>query len=368
MFRVQYNNYLTLFLLMMMLMTTSTNQAAQAGAANNKKVVIAHRGASGYLPEHTLAAKALAYAMRADYLEQDVVMTKDDELIVMHDLYLDRTTNVEEVFPDRARDDGRYYAIDFTLDEVKQLQVTESFIVDDEGQIQAARPQRFPINTSSFSIPTLAEEIEMIQGLNKTLGYNIGIYPEIKAPWFHRREGKDISSAVLTVLKHYGYTSKDDLIYLQCFDEHELRRIKEVLLPKFDITLKLVQLIAANDFKETYELIEGEVTDGKWQRYDYNWMLESGAMKTIATYADGIGPWYPMLVSPTSTADNIVITSMLKEAHESGLEVHPYTFRSDDLPRYVGDFDQYLDIFINQIGVDGVFTDQADKVVQFIKK
>ncbi|NYM94214.1 glycerophosphodiester phosphodiesterase, partial [Salmonella enterica subsp. enterica serovar Typhimurium] len=92
-----------------------------SGAVAAEKVVIAHRGASGYLPEHTLPAKAMAYAQGADYLEQDLVMTKDDHLVVLHDHYLDRVTDVADRFPDRARKDGRYYAIDFTLDEIKSL-------------------------------------------------------------------------------------------------------------------------------------------------------------------------------------------------------------------------------------------------------
>ncbi|MCT7144116.1 glycerophosphodiester phosphodiesterase family protein, partial [Salmonella enterica] len=99
-----------------------------SGAVAAEKVVIAHRGASGYLPEHTLPAKAMAYAQGADYLEQDLVMTKDDHLVVLHDHYLDRVTDVADRFPDRARKDGRYYAIDFTLDEIKSLKFTDSLI------------------------------------------------------------------------------------------------------------------------------------------------------------------------------------------------------------------------------------------------
>lgn len=153
-------------------------------------LVIAHRGASGYLPEHTLEAKTLAYAMKPDYIEQDVVMTKDDQLVVLHDHYLDRVTDVAERFPNRARADGRYYAIDFTLAEIKTLRVTEGFDIDAQGNKVAGFPDRFPLWKGDFTVPTLAEEIELIQGLNKTLGYNIGIYPEIKAPWFHRHEAK----------------------------------------------------------------------------------------------------------------------------------------------------------------------------------
>ncbi len=215
--------------------------------ANADPLVIAHRGASGYLPEHTLEAKTLAYAMKPDYIEQDVVMTKDDQLVMLHDHYLDRVTDVAERFPERARDDGRYYAIDFTLAEIKSLRVTEGFNVDEKGDKVAGYPNRFPMWKSSFTVPTLAEEIELIQGLNQTLGYDIGLYPEIKAPWFHRHEGKDISKAVLTVLKKYGYDSKNDKIYLQSFDPIELKRINDELLPAMKMDLKLVQLIAYTD-------------------------------------------------------------------------------------------------------------------------
>lgn len=190
-----------------------------------EKIVIAHRGASGYLPEHTLPAKAMAYAQGADYLEQDLVMTKDNELVVLHDHYLDRVTDVAERFPDRARKDGRYYAIDFTLPEIKSLKFTEGFDIKDGKKVQSY-PGRFPMGKSDFRVHTFQEEIEFIQGLNHSTGKNIGIYPEIKAPWFHRQEGKDISSKVLDVLKEYGYTGKADKVYLQCFDANELKELK----------------------------------------------------------------------------------------------------------------------------------------------
>ena len=111
---------LTLKNLSMAIMMSGMIMGSSAMAADsNEKIVIAHRGASGYLPEHTLPAKAMAYAQGADYLEQDLVMTKDDHLVVLHDHYLDRVTDVADRFPDRARKDGRYYAIDFTLDEIR---------------------------------------------------------------------------------------------------------------------------------------------------------------------------------------------------------------------------------------------------------
>ena len=111
---------------MAIMMSTIVMGSSAMAADSNEKIVIAHRGASGYLPEHTLPAKAMAYAQGADYLEQDLVMTKDDHLVVLHDHYLDRVTDVADRFPDRARKDGRYYAIDFTLDEIKSLKLLKT--------------------------------------------------------------------------------------------------------------------------------------------------------------------------------------------------------------------------------------------------
>ncbi|EKN3347347.1 glycerophosphodiester phosphodiesterase [Yersinia ruckeri] len=328
-----------------------------------EKIVIAHRGASGYLPEHTLPAKAMAYAQGADYLEQDLVMTKDNELVVLHDHYLDRVTDVAERFPDRARKDGRYYAIDFTLPEIKSLKFTEGFDIKDGKKVQSY-PGRFPMGKSDFRVHTFQEEIEFIQGLNHSTGKNIGIYPEIKAPWFHRQEGKDISSKVLDVLKEYGYTGKADKVYLQCFDVNELKRIKNELEPQKGMDLKLIQLVAYTDWNETYE----QQPNGKWVNYSYDWMFKPGAMKQVAQYADGIGPDYHMLVAAESTPNKIIFTNMVKDAHASNMMVHPYTIRADALPKYATDVNQLYDIIYNQAKVDGVFTDFPDKGVQFLQK
>ncbi|MBD2811083.1 glycerophosphodiester phosphodiesterase [Xenorhabdus sp. Vera] len=327
------------------------------------KIVIAHRGASGYLPEHTLPAKAMAYAQGADYLEQDLVMTKDDQLIVLHDHYLDRVTDVAERFPNRARADGRYYAIDFTLPEIKSLKFTEGFDIKDGKKVQSY-PGRFPMGESDFHIHTFQEELEFIQGLNKSTGKDIGIYPEIKAPWFHRQEGKDITAKVLEVLKQYGYTKKSDKAYLQCFDANELKRIKNELEPKLGMDLKLVQLIAYTDWNETYE----QKADGTWQNYSYDWMFKPGAMKEVAKYADGIGPDYHMLIASDSTPTNIKLTGMVKEAHASHLAVHPYTIRIDQLPKYATNGNQLFDIIFDKANVDGAFTDFPDLAVKFLEK
>ena len=325
------------------------------------KVVIAHRGASGYLPEHTLPAKAMAFAQGADYLEQDLVMTKDDQLVVLHDHYLDRVTDVADRFPDRARKDGRYYAIDFTLAEIKSLKFSEGFTVENGKKVQTF-PGLFPMGKSDFRVHTFEEEIEFIQGLNRSTGKNIGLYPEIKAPWFHHQEGKDIATRVLEVLKKYGYTKKTDKIYLQCFDVNELKRIRNELEPKMGVDLKLVQLIAYTKWNETEE----QQPDGKWVNYSYDWMLEPGAMEKIAQYADGIGPDYHMLIADSSTNGHIIINGMVKEAHEHQLEVHPFTVRADQLPPYAKDVNELYDALYRQADVDGLFTDFPDKAVSYL--
>lgn len=346
------------------ILATSTFSSAQA----TNKLVIAHRGASGYLPEHTLPAKAMAFTMGADYLEQDVVMTKDDQLIVLHDHFLDRVTDVTQKFPDRHRQDGRYYALDFTLAEIKTLKFTEEFVVKDGVQHQKF-PNRFPMWKSDFHIHTLQEEIEMIQGMNHSTGKNVGIYVETKAPWLHKTEGKDISKAVLEVLKSYGYTKKNDKVYFQSFDAPDLQRVKKELLPAMKMDIKLIQLITNTDDQKVIETMEIH-PDGTLTPYSYDWMLKPGGAAKLAKYADGIGPWYPMIVKSTSTPGHIELTTLAKEAKQQGLQIHPYTFRSDpgQIPSYAKNFDDMLKIFYIDAGVDGLFTDFPDKGVKFLQK
>ncbi len=310
------------------------------------KLVIAHRGASGYLPEHTLAAKAMAYAQGAHFIEQDLVMTKDDQVVVLHDHHLDTVTNVRDVFPERARADGRYYVIDFTLAELRQLAVTERFKQSD-GVKTAVFEQRFPLEKSSFRINTFAEEIELIQGLNRSTGRSVGIYPEIKSPAFHRGEGKDISTEVLKVLRTYGYDEQPRHVFLQCFDPAELQRIRGELLPAMNMTVPLVQLLGTEPA--------------------FRAALTPDGMKMVASYADGIGPSMRLIVAPGSVAGNLQITKLVELAHDLGLVVHPYTFRRDLLPAYAEDYGDLLDIFLDDIGVDGVFTDFPDLTIEYIE-
>lgn len=325
-------------------------QAAQAQSDTTGKVVVAHRGASAYLPEHTLQAAAMAYAMGANYQEQDVVMTRDDHLIVWHDLTLDRNSDVRHKFPGRAREDGRHYVIDFTLDELRTLRVTEGFRLNEAGQEEQIYPQRFPLWAGDFRVHTFAEQLEMIQGLNRSTGRDVGIYPELKSPAFHHQHGKDIGLAVLSELKRFGYTSKSSNVFVQTFEFAELKRVKEEVMPALGIDLKLVQLM-------------GDDED------NYGWMLAPGGMQELAQYADGIGPDKGMIISPDSTPGNLIISTLVHDAHQTGLKVHPYTFRADpgQVPAYARDFDHLLALFYFEVGVDGLFTDFPDRAVRFLQ-
>lgn len=312
-------------------------------AVASEKIVIAHRGASGYLPEHTLAAKALAHGMGADYIEQDVVLTKDGVPVVLHDHFLDTVTDVAVKFHDRKRADDRYYVIDFTLAEIKTLSAFERIDLKSGKQVFA---ERFPVARSSFQVPTLEEELELIKGLNKARGKSIGIYPEIKAPAFHRAEGQDISAIVLSVLKKHGYATKKDAIYLQCFDWNETQRIRNEL----GYEGKLIQLIAENDWNESPNV-------------DFEALRTVAGVTEIAAIADGIGPWIPHVVDDMGHPTNLV-----KNAHAAGLDLHPYTLRADALPKWAKSFDDVMDTVLFKAGADGIFTDFPDLAVNHLEE
>jgi glycerophosphoryl diester phosphodiesterase len=301
-------------------------------------LVIAHRGASGYLPEHTLEAKALAYGMGADFLEQDVVATRDDELVVLHDIHLDTVSDVAERFPDRARGDGRWYARDFDLAEIRSLRAFERMQPDRLG---AVFPGRFPVRSGRFSIPTLADEIEMIQGLNRATGRNVGIYPEIKKPAWHHAEGVDVAARMLDLLGQYGYRDRRDRVYVQCFDPRETRRLREDL----GTELRLVQLLAENDWQEA----EG---------VDYDRLRSPGGLADIARYADAIGPWLQQLYAIEEDAP--VPTDLSEAAHDVGLVLHPYTYRADALPPGFQDYAYLVAWSRDTLKIDGLFTDFPD--------
>jgi len=298
------------------------------------KIVIAHRGASGYLPEHTLESKAMAYAMHPDFLEQDLVLSKDDVPVVIHDIHLDDITDVASKFPSRKRKDGHFFVIDFTYKELQQLNVYERF---DPKTKKAVFPNRFPYGKSHFKLHSLQDEIELIQGLNKSTGKTIGIYPEIKNPAFHRKSGKDISKIVLSILTEYGYKTKSDPCILQCFDEAELKRIRTEL----NSELFLVQLVGRR--------------------------IDEKDLDEFKTYADGIGLSIRAIIKGIDKNGNITYSDLVKNAHSRNLKVHAFTLRADQLGN-APSFEKLLEIVFYGANIDGAFTDFPDKVVEFLKK
>ncbi|NIY76844.1 glycerophosphodiester phosphodiesterase [Thalassospira sp. HF15] len=332
---------------MLLPMTVGANNA-NAQALDQEMVVIAHRGASGYLPEHTLPAKALAYGMGADYIEQDVVLSKDGVPVILHDIHIDTTTDVTNKFPDRKREDGRYYAIDFTLAELKTLNVTERFKADSGKQVYA---DRFPGEFGIFKIPTLEEEIKLIQGLNHSTGRDVGIYPEIKDPSFHHDEGQDITKTVITVMEKWGYNNPDSNAFVQCFDWTETKRIREEL----NYQGKLVQLLGENRW-------------GPPAGTDYDYLKSEDGILEMARVVDGIGPWLPQVIEGLSENGTAIMTPTLIAAQRAQLKVHPYTLRADQLPKWAGDMKIALKAIFDDAGIDGIFTDFPDQVVQYLAR
>jgi len=283
--------------------------------------------------------------MGADYLEQDVVATHDDRLVVLHDIHLDRVSNVENQFPDRKRDDGRYYVRDFTLDEVKTLLVHER--TDKQGQPVYA--DRFQSSDEEFRIHTFSEELAFIAQLQTSVGRPVGVYPEIKRPEWHRAEGIDITPIFLAELNAHGYNSHSDPVYVQCFDAKELVRIRE----RHNCEFKLIQLIGENHW--------GEAST------DYDKLRSAGGLKRLSKTVDGIGPWVNHLYRQ-STNGRMEDSGLVSRAHNEGLAVHAYTFRRDDLPAGFDSFTKLLDSVIDELSIDGLFTDFPDLVrAQIIK-
>jgi glycerophosphoryl diester phosphodiesterase len=314
-------------------------------------IVIAHRGACGYLPEHTLAAKALAHGMGAHYIEQDVVLSRDGVPIVLHDIYLDTTTNVSTLFPKRARPDGRYYAIDFNLEEIRQLRVHERTVLNKNGPVRPAYPERFPHAPALFSVPTLAEEIQLIAGLDRSRNRRTGLYVEMKAPNWHLAQCEDLTAAVLQVLQQTGYAERPDQVFLQCFDDKTLQHLhNEIKTP-----LPLIQLIGENAWSEDSEV-------------DYDYLQTPAGLDYVASYAAGIGPWLHQIYRGKDNSGVPQLSNLVDQAHQRDLLVHPYTFRADELPESVANIDELFDIFVRLAGVDGFFTDFPDLAINYLER
>lgn len=310
--------------------------AAACSAQAADKVVIAHRGASGHLPEHTLEAYAYAYAQGADYIEPDLNLSKDGKLIVLHDASLNATTDVAVRFPNRVRESGEFLPEDFTLEELKQLRVQERI---DPAKGQRRYPDRWHNEQAAlhFRIPTLAEVIELVQGLNQVTGRKVGIAPEIK-PGPKRQQKADPESLLLGELTRFGWASREDPVFIQSFHAASLRRLREL-----GCQSKLVQLIG------------GKSADH---------MVTPEGVETIAGYADGLGPPVSRLLDRAGRpVDDF---ALMREARARGLIVYPYTARADDLPAFAATFDELLEKILFEADADGVFTDHAGRAVDFL--
>ncbi len=314
-----------IFLLLFVLTVLSANAGEE-----KDKLVLGHRGACGYLPEHTLPCYALAYGMGADYIEPDLVLTKDGVFVCVHDIYLDDTTSVEELFPERCREDGHWYAIDFTLEEIKSLSVHERANSDGTPVFSG----RFPLYQSKFEIATFEEMIQLIQGLNKSTGRNVGIIPELKHPSFHAGEGQPVEEKFLEIVDKYGYLDANAKIYVQCFEVEPLKKLKD-LQPD----LPLLQLVGEPEWEYKDEI-------------PYTDELTEENIAEIATYADVLSP------DKSRIEKN---PSLVEWAHNAGMEVQPYTFRADALPEKYETFEEELYQFYFVYNVDGLFTDFPDR-------
>jgi glycerophosphoryl diester phosphodiesterase len=301
-------------------------------------LVIAHRGASGYRPEHTLASYELAIEMGADFIEPDLVATKDHVLIARHENEISETTDVagRPEFADRRttkRIDGRevtgWFTEDFTLAEIKTLRARERL---------PFRGQGF---NGRFEVPTFAE----VLGLARRA--NVGVYPETKHPSYFRGIGLPLEEPLLAELEKAGYRGRTAPVYIQSFEVGNLAKLRK------RTDLPLIQLLEA----------EGHPWDDP---RPYAELATPAGLAEIAKYADGIGPDKRMIVPAGPDGRLLSPTSLVQDAHRAGLKVHPWTFRSDSqflAPEYGGDPEREYHQFFS-LGVDGLFSDFSDTAVR----
>lgn len=312
----------------------------------SEQLIMAHRGASGYLPEHTLAAKAMAHAQGAHFLEQDVVLTSDGIPLVLHDIHLDTLTDVATQFPQRRREDGRFYAIDFTLAEIKQLNATQRF---DHRSGEQVYPDRFPAASYTYKLHTLEEEIRFIEGLNKSTGRDVGLFPEIKQTSFHEREGHDIDRIVFDLLQAYGYGhSQDSNVIIHSFDPRTLRRLRQELGWQAGLELAMGS---------------GRTSDG----IDYEYLSTPQGLQELATYADRV--WAPTArMMSWDENGRLHTSSFVSDARAAGLVVYGGVIVTESLPKNCPSLDDWHDALFNVLGVDGVVTDFSDLAARWLQQ
>ncbi|AXJ94468.1 MULTISPECIES: glycerophosphodiester phosphodiesterase [unclassified Sphingomonas] len=306
-------------------------------------IVIAHRGASGYRPEHTLAAYDLAIEQGADVIEPDLVPTKDDVLVARHENEIGGTTDVAHhpEFADRKTTktiDGEqvtgWFTEDFTLAELKTLRARE--------RLPRVRPGNATYD-GRFQVPTLAEIIDLAKRRTRELGRTIAIYPETKHPTYFAGIGHPTDALLVHQLKAAGWSTATAPVFIQSFEENNLKRIHTMT------GIRLIQLVAG----------EGGPADGAAPSYAA--MLTPAGLKRIATYAWGIGPDKAQLWAGDAPS------TLVADAHAAGLRVHPWTYRAEnqflrapfrrgDDPDAHGDIRGEIRAALHQ-GIDGFFTD-----------
>ncbi len=352
-------------------MPVSTQSSFSSTGRQPPPLVIGHRGACGYVPEHTLASYFIAIQDGVDYVEPDLVMTKDGVLVARHENEIGGTTDVARhpEFAGRRTTksvDGSahtgWFTEDFTLAELKTLRARERI------------PEIRPGNTrfdGQFEVPSLEEILALVDGVQqqrelnaKQLGLappkRVGVYPETKHPTYFQGLGLPMEELLVQMLHRHGYNGRDGLAIIQCFEVANLKAMRRMT------ELPIVQLMEAEG--GPYDFV------AKGVRRTYQDMIAPRGLAEVATYATAIGP-HKLQVIPRDAADTLgEPTSLIEDAHAAGLKVHAYTFRaeneflpkdlrSDAEPHHLGDLQRELAAYL-QAGLDGFFTDHADFGVQ----
>jgi glycerophosphoryl diester phosphodiesterase len=338
--------------------------ARERGDRCRKPLVLGHRGASGYRPEHTLAAYQLAIDLGADFIEPDLVSTRDGHLVARHENDITGTTDVAsrpEFASRRATKliDGEritgWFTEDFTLAELKTLRARE--------RLPAVRPQNAAFD-GQFTIPTFEEVIALAQRESRRLHRVIGIYPETKHPTYFQRLGLSLEEPLVRALDAAGLRGKRDAVFLQSFEVGNLQKLNRMT------RLPLVQLIDATG--APFDLI------ASGDPRTYADLITPAGLRDIARYADGVGVNKNLVVPRDATGALQAPTTLVRDAHAARLIVHAFTFRAENvfLPRNLqigdpagagfaaarGDFPAELQLFAG-LGLDGLFTDHPDVAV-----
>jgi glycerophosphoryl diester phosphodiesterase len=337
--------------------STATQPTALAQA--QQPLIIAHRGASGYLPENTLAAFSLAILQGADFIELDLVATQDHHLIARHENRLDLTTDVADhpEFQDRKTTktiDGTtrtgWFSEDFTLAEIKRLRARERF-----DSLRAANT-RFD---GTFTVPTLQEVIDLVKALEPIVGRRIGLYPETKHPTYFADLGLPLEPPLVEILHDNDYREPTAPVFIQSFEINNLKTLRTLT------RLPLAQLIGRPN-TQPYDV---EAADGT---RTYGDMATAEGLREIATYAQGVGPEKSHVIPRTllGRLSQDSTTTFVANAQKAGLKVHPYTLRAENhyLPRNlrrglrgsrIGQAEAEVRMFL-EAGVDGLFIDHPD--------